>query len=216
MSEMSDARHWNRVYSTKSTNRVGWFTPHLKTSVEWIEALELKPAAAIIDVGGGASTLVDDLLEKGHSDITVLDLSHRALSLTQARLGSRCARVTWIEGDITKTELPRQRYSVWHDRAVFHFLTQPEEKNRYRAALLKSLQPNGFLIIGAFSHEAPPKCSGLPVQRYSAYSLAAFFCPELELTRHHHETHITPSGVEQPYVYCLFQRSGPNDGSGRR
>jgi hypothetical protein len=204
---MSRVQHWNEVYSAKSANKVGWYTPHLNTSLSWIQELGLKPDEAIIDVGGGASTLVDDLLDTDHSDITVLDLSRRALQLSQERLGVLPGSVTWLEGDVTEAKLPFRHYRLWHDRAFFHFLVQAEERQRYKDALLTALQAGGFVVAGTFSPDAPPQCSGLPVQRYTADSLSKVFGEEFNLRRHKYETHMTPSGVEQSYVYCLFQRT---------
>ena len=204
---MGNAAHWNEVYTAKPADQVGWYKPHLDTSLGWIEALDLEPGAAIIDVGGGASTLVDDLLEKGHRDVTVLDLSARALELARERLESRADRVTWLQGDITDTKLPSRKYRLWHDRAVFHFLVEPDDQQKYRKTLLRALRPDACVIIGVFALAAPPQCSGLPVQRYSVETLSAFFGPEFELQRQRHEPHFTPSGIEQAYVYCLFRRT---------
>lgn len=204
---MSDARHWEKVYAEKPADQVGWYAPHLETSLHWIGELGLAPGAPIIDVGGGTSRLVDDLLDAGHRDITVLDLSARAIRLTQKRLGARRDAVTWLHGDITEVELPARHYRLWHDRAAFHFLVRPGERQRYRDALRGALQPDGFFIIGTFAPDAPPQCSGLPVERYSADRLAEFFGSQFEPKRQQNELHVTPSGVEQSYVYCLFQRS---------
>ncbi len=204
---MNNAKHWNEVYTTKPADRVGWYKPHLDTSLDWMRALALDPGAPIIDVGGGASTLVDDLLQAGHRDVTVLDISGRALGLAQARLESRAERVTWLQADITSAKLPAGKYRLWHDRAVFHFLLEPEERQKYREALLRALRPDGFVIIGAFSPDAPPQCSGLPVQRYGDEALSGFFGPEFEPVRHRYEPHFTPSGLEQSYVYCLYRRT---------
>ena len=204
---MSNTRHWDEIYSNKLSDKVGWYTPHLITPLNWIEGLNLDPDEAIIDVGGGASTLVDDLLEKGHKNITILDLSKRAIQLTQKRLGNISSLVTWLQGDVTRLEFPNQYYRLWHDRAVFHFLTEPEIRQRYKDALLEALQIDGFFIIGAFAPEAPPQCSGLPVQRYNSQSLSKLFGNEFELRLSQYESHFTPFGLEQAYVYCLFQRT---------
>ncbi|MDH3377166.1 MAG: class I SAM-dependent methyltransferase [Gammaproteobacteria bacterium] len=203
---MSSAQHWNEVYSAKPADKVGWYTPHLNTSLNWIQELSLEPHEAIIDVGGGASTLVDDLLDGGHSNIIVLDLSKCAIQLTQERLGARFSSVTWMEGDVTEAKLPTQHYRLWHDRAVFHFLVQPKERRRYKDALLKALRIDGFVIVGTFSPDAPPQCSGLPVQRYTADTLSKCFGDKFELRRHQYESHTTPSGIKQSYVFCLYQR----------
>ena len=204
---MSNTRHWDEIYSNKLSDKVGWYTPHLITPLNWIEGLNFEPDEAIIDVGGGASTLVDDLLEKGHKNITILDLSKRAIQLTQERLGNISSLVTWLQGDVTRLEFPNQYYRLWHDRAVFHFLTEPEIRQRYKDALIEALQIDGFFIIGTFAPEAPPQCSGLPVQRYNSQSLSKLFGNEFELRLSQYESHFTPSGLEQAYVYCLFQRT---------
>jgi ubiquinone/menaquinone biosynthesis C-methylase UbiE len=204
---MSGKQHWQQVYSTKSTDQVGWYAPHLTTSVRWITDLGLDPDDPIIDVGGGASTLVDDLLDKGYRDLSVLDLSARALSAVKERLGTRTSRVSWLLGDVTEIELPASHFELWHDRAVFHFLVEPEQQTKYRDKLLQALKPGGHFIIGVFELEAPPQCSGLPVQRYSVEKLNTIFGTEFNLKQHQKEIHQTPSGVEQKYLYCLFQRT---------
>ncbi len=201
---MNQKDRWEQVYSTKPTEKLGWYKPHLQTSLSWIKELGLAMDAPIIDVGGGASTLVDDLLGKGYRSITVLDISKKALSLVKARMGERADLVTWLEGDITSVDLPTHHYELWHDRAVFHFLTAPEQQRKYRDNLLKALRPSGHLIIGTFAPEAPPRCSGLPVQRYSPKQIESALCSEFELKRDHKELHVTPGGIEQMYLYCHF------------
>ncbi len=204
---MSQKDHWEQVYSTRITEKLGWFKPHLQTSLSWIKGLSLTVDAPIIDVGGGASTLVEDLLDAGYRSITVLDISAKALSSVKARTGKKAELVTWLDGDITSVDLPTHYYELWHDRAVFHFLTELEQQRKYRDNLLKALKPGGHLIIGTFAPEAPPKCSGLPVQRYSPEQLENTLGGEFELQRHHKELHITPGGVEQMYLYCYFRRT---------
>ena len=203
---MDRKQHWEQVYSTKPTEGLGWYKPHLKTSLTWIKELNLAADAPIIDVGGGASTLVDDLLDAGYLSITVLDISEKALSSVRARLGKKAELVTWLNGDITSIDLPTQHYELWHDRAAFHFLTEPDQRQRYQDNLLKALRPAGHLIIGAFAPEAPPKCSGLPVQRYSQEQLHETLGEEFELMNHRKEQHVTPGGLEQMYVNCHFRR----------
>ena len=203
----SDVKHWDEIYSTKSSQQVGWYTPHLETSIKWITELNLATEDPVIDVGGGVSTLVDDLLIAGYKELTVLDLSESAISLTRKRLGTLSSSVTWVKGDVTKVELPSQHFKLWHDRAVFHFLIDKEQQKRYKDALLDALKVDGYFIIGTFSLEGPPQCSGLPVQRYTSEILCSTFGKEFQLKRHQHEIHRTPSGVEQAYVYCLFQRT---------
>lgn len=201
---MNRKAHWEDVYESKPAGRVGWYKPHLQTSLEWIRSLGLEPDAPLIDVGGGASTLVDDLLDDGHRSITVLDIAASALERSKTRLGNRANPVTWLVGDATSIELPMNRYELWHDRAVFHFLTGKDEQKSYRDALVAALKPGGYLIIGTFAPEAPPKCSGLPVQRYSKEMLVDTLGEPFDLLRHHKEIHVTPSGVEQMYLYCEF------------
>lgn len=203
---MTQQEHWEKVYLSNRPERVGWYRPHLKTSLKWIQEQSLDKDAGIIDVGGGASTLVDDLLADGYRSITVLDLSQAALALTKQRLGARAVLVTWLAGDITSIDLPPSHYELWHDRAVFHFLTEPEQRQRYLANLLKALKPGGHVIIGAFALEAPPKCSGLPVERYSAETLERLFGSDFILKSSEKELHITPGGMKQMYLYCHFQR----------
>lgn len=204
---MNKVDHWEKIYATRNSKNVGWFAPHLETSMKWITGLELAEQDPIIDVGGGASTLVDDLLASGHENLTLLDLSQSAIQLAKQRLGKLSASVTWLHGDITIIGLLPQHYTLWHDRAVFHFLIEPEIQQRYKDALLHALKKGGFFIIGTFTSGAPSQCSGLPVQRYTLESLDHTFGKEFELIRYQNEIHKTPSGIEQTYVYCLFQRA---------
>src|SRR3546814_229390 len=157
----------------------------------------------IIDVGGGASTLVDDLLVKGHTSLTVLDLSGAALAASQARLGERAQAVAWMVGDITKVELPALAYDLWHDRAVFHFLTAPQERQAYVRTMLHALRPGGFAIIATFADDGPQQCSGLPVTRYSPDELHAQFGDAFTMLRQERQAHHTPFGTVQQFVFCL-------------
>lgn len=206
---MNQKDHWEHVYASRPADRLGWYEPHLRTSLAWIAALGLADAAPIIDVGGGAATLADDLFAAGHRAITVLDISAQALSLARARLGDTASLLTWVEGDITAVSLPAHHYDLWHDRAVFHFLTTTEAQRRYREQALQAVRPGGHLIIGAFAEEAPPACSGLPVQRYDHTRLASALGGGFELQRRHKGLHVTPGGIEQMYLYCLFRRTSP-------
>lgn len=169
--------------------------------------MSLPKDARIIDVGGGASTLVDDLLNEGYQQVAVLDLSQAALSVVRTRLGWDAARVMWLEGDITSIELPTNFFDLWHDRAVLHFLTEPDGRRKYLDCLRKALKPGGRAIIGTFSPEAPPRCSGLPVERYTIKAMQELLDREFTLERHHKELHITPGGTEQMYLYCQWQRA---------
>ncbi len=163
--------HWEQVYKTRPSDRVGWYKSHLQTSLDWIKELGLTMDSPIIDVGGGASNLVDDLLEYGYKTISVLDISEEALSLVKERLGNNKDLVTWLTGDVTTFDFQQNYYELWHDRAVFHFLTTHDQQQKYRASLIKGLRSGGHLIIGTFALEAPPMCSGLPIQRYSVEQL---------------------------------------------
>ena len=212
---MDNRDHWERVYATGPIDRLGWYETHLQISLNWIKDLCLHADAPLIDVGGGASTLVDDLLHEGYCAITVLDISGKALDVVKARLGNKADLVTWLEGDITTITLPERYYALWHDRAVFHFLTAPGQQHAYRDRLLHALMPGGHVIMGTFAPEAPPTCSGLPVQRYSPQQLESILGVEFELLRHHKVLHVTPGSVEQMYLYCRFQRSVSRDDASR-
>lgn len=202
---MNRKTHWEHLYSTKGQEKVGWYKPHLRMSLELIYQTGVNKEAKIIDIGGGASTLVDDLLDYGFNHITVLDLSSTALTLTRLRLGEQAKDVEWIEGDITRVSLPESYYDVWHDRAVFHFLISPMDRKKYVEIMRRSLKPRAHIIIATFSPEAPPQCSGLNVSRYSHEQLHAELGEELELKEYREELHITPGGVKQQYIYCYFQ-----------
>ena len=204
---MDRKSHWEQVYATRMAEKLGWYKPRLDTSLSWLAELNLGRSASIIDVGGGASTLVDDLVDAGYESITVLDVAEEALAASKKRLGRQSEMVMWLSGDITDYSLPPNRFALWHDRAMLHFLVDAEQRDAYHANLMQSLQPGGHVIIGVFAPEAPEKCSGLPVRRYDADSLARFLGDAFELLRQHKEMHVTPGGVEQMYVYCLFRRS---------
>ncbi len=199
---MQSKDHWEKVYSTKATNAVSWFQPHADFSVGLINATGVSREAAIIDVGGGASTLVDDLLTIGYTHLTVLDLSAAALAAARVRLGSMAANVRWIEADITQANLPVHQFDIWHDRAVFHFLTTPEERAAYVQAVFHSVKPGGHVIVATFAEDGPNQCSGLPVMRYRADELHAEFGASFSLLSHEKEAHHTPSGTVQQFVYC--------------
>ena len=206
---MDRKEHWERVYSTKQVAQVSWYAPHLERSVAMIQSVA-DTSAAIIDVGGGASTLVDDLLALGYAKLTVLDVSNTALAVAKKRLGARTAMVQWIASDVTHLDLPRQAYDVWHDRTVFHFLTKPADRSAYVRVATESLKLGGHAILATFSLEGPTRCSGLDVVRYSAENLSRELGPAFALQEEAHESHRTPSGAEQKLLYCLFERiQGP-------
>ena len=195
--------HWEKVYGTKPPDQVSWFRPHLETSVALIQRVtQGDPAAAIIDVGGGASTLVDDLLASGHRAITVLDISEAALQVARTRLGTTGAGVRWLRSDATQVSLPMHSFDVWHDRAVFHFLTKPEDRRAYVRNVASAVRPGGHVIVSTFGPEGPDKCSGLQVERYDAESLHREFGARFRLVESSKELHDTPFGTTQQFVYC--------------
>ncbi|MBZ0117408.1 MAG: class I SAM-dependent methyltransferase [Sandaracinaceae bacterium] len=200
-------RHWQGVYEERAADQVSWFQDTPDSSLALIEHTGVGREAAILDVGGGASRLVDHLLERGFKDVTVLDVAAPALERGRERLGGRAEDVEWIAIDITQASLER-RYDIWHDRAVFHFLTDPAERARYRRAMLEALRPGGHLIVATFALDGPERCSGLPVVRYSPETLAAELGPEVELHETWDEDHVTPSGKVQRFVFCRFVRRG--------
>lgn len=195
--------HWDSVYRTRAHENLSWYLPHLERSIDIIARVAPDPAAAIIDVGGGESTLVDDLLAKGYRDITVLDVSMTAVRFSWERVGPLASHVTWTVADITKVALPSQRYDVWHDRAVFHFLTTPEARNAYVERVAGSMKVGGYVVVATFGPQGPTKCSGLDVVRYDADSLHAQFGRHFRLMESTTEIHYTPFGTNQQFLYCL-------------
>lgn len=203
---MASKDHWEKVYTTKATDAVSWFQPHAELSLDLIKATGAGTQAAVIDVGGGASTLVDDLLAEGYSDLTVLDLSGAALEAARSRLGTSAHKVCWLEDDITRVALPHKRYDIWHDRAVFHFLTTQKERDAYVRTVYYSVKPGGHVIISTFAEDGPEQCSGLPVMRYNADDLHDEFGDAFRLVKHQKEAHQTPGGKVQQFVYCYCRR----------
>ena len=203
---MQSKEHWEQVYTTKGANSVSWFQEHAQQSLQLIRQTGVQKDAGIIDVGGGASTLVDDLLADGYSNVAVLDLSEAALAAAKQRLGGRAQQVSWLVGDITQVNLPRHAYAVWHDRAVFHFLTTAEEREAYVRAVLRAVRPGGHVIVATFAEDGPERCSGLPVVRYSADGLHAQFGAPFTLLRHEREEHHTPAGTVQKFIYCMCRK----------
>lgn len=199
---MKEQEHWEKVYTTKSADNVSWFQEHATRSLEIIRSIHPNPDARIIDVGGGASTLVDDLIADGFEHISVLDLSASALDVPRKRLGTKGRQVEWIAGDIRNVELPQQTYDIWHDRAVFHFLTDPADRLAYVQQVMKAVKPGGHVIVATFAPDGPEQCSGLPVARYSHAQLHGEFGPAFELLEHASEEHETPWGSLQHFVYC--------------
>ncbi|MFS8148788.1 class I SAM-dependent methyltransferase [Rhizobium sp. BR 249] len=204
---MTDAKreHWDEVYRTKAADSVSWYQPTPEPSLRALDDLHLPATAALIDVGGGASSLVDRLVERGWSDLTVLDIAAPALDVAKARLRGEAAQVAWMVADVTVWR-PERCYDVWHDRAVFHFLTEPEQRLAYRRALEAGTAPGGVVIVATFAPDGPERCSGLPVQRYDAAALAAEFGPAFALEREWREEHTTPGGGRQSFQWCVFRR----------
>ncbi|MDI1322765.1 MAG: class I SAM-dependent methyltransferase [Algoriphagus sp.] len=198
-------KHWENVYETKDTTRVGWFQQKPIVSLNFFEYLEIPKSAKILDAGGGDSLLVDYLLEMGYQNITVLDISAAAIHNAQIRLGSLADEVQWIVDDLSKCQLD-EKYDVWHDRAAFHFLRESEELQHYLNLVRRAVKSGGFLIIGTFSKTGPTNCSGLPVTQYSTEELIDFFSNYFEPIKCLNSDHITPGGVEQNYSFCAFRR----------
>ena len=203
---MQPKQHWENVYTTKAADAVSWFQPHAALSLDLIKSSGAGKEAGIIDVGGGASTLVDDLVAEGYTDLTVLDLSRAALDAARKRLGAKESLVRWIEADITTVDLPAKRYDIWHDRAVFHFLTTPEQREAYVQTVFRSVKPGGHVIVAAFAEDGPLQCSGLPVMRYRPDELHGEFGEAFTLLKHTKEAHQTPAGKVQQFVYCYCRR----------
>ena len=208
---MTDLKsHWEKVYKIKKPTEVSWFQPHLAQSLEMILRMGLDCSAEVIDVGGGASTLVDDLLSRGYKHMTVLDISQEALNASKHRLGVQMKNVTWIEGDITKLDLPQNHYDLWHDRAVFHFLTRADDRYRYVDMLNKTLKTGGHVIMATFGPQGPTHCGGLDVARYSPEGLLAELGQNFRLVESLEEDHKTSGGTLQKFNYCHFIRGSSN------
>ena len=204
---MNKKTHWETVYQTKSDQQISWYREHLDNSLQMILDTKVEKDAAIIDVGGGSSTLADDLLSSGFADISVLDISAAAMKKSQGRLGS-CARlIEWIEADITEVSLPKNHYDVWHDRAVFHFLTDAKDRKKYVKLVMNSLRPGGHIIVASFGENGPLKCSGLDVVRYSSETMHNEFGDEFKLIKSFNETHKTPFATTQEFIYCYCRKN---------
>jgi len=206
MSSMERHAHWEKVYQAKGENEVSWFQESPTISLELIRATGVGTNASIIDVGGGASRLIDALLNEGFTAITVLDLSEKALETSQIRLGKQsAANVKWIAADVTKWE-PPQTYDVWHDRAAFHFLTDPADRAAYADRVLRAVRPSGSVIIGTFALDGPERCSGLPVVRYNSAAIGEILGPAFDLLETRADAHKTPMGTIQRFQFGRFRR----------
>lgn len=200
---MNEATHWDKIYREKAPDGVSWYRAHLETSLALIQKAAPDLAASIIDVGGGESTLVDDLLSAGYRNVTVLDISQTAIDVTRKRLGAQASSVSWIACDITKANLSGRSFDVWHDRAVFHFLTSPEQRIAYVHQVAQTVKRGGHVLVSTFGPEGPQKCSGLDVVRYDSESLHAEFGVHFQLLESFKELHKTPFGTTQQFLYCL-------------
>lgn len=205
---MSDDRqsHWDSVYSTHPASQVSWFQNSPVTSLEMIAASEVALAGSVLDIGGGASLLVDRLLDKGFQRISVLDVSGQALAATKARLGPRAEMVDWLVKDVTCWSPAKDAFDLWHDRAVFHFLVGEADRKAYVRALTHGVRRGGHTVLATFALSGPDRCCGLPVQRYSAETLQGAVGAGFHLVEARTETHLTPSGVTQDFVWGLFRK----------
>lgn len=199
---MNIEAHWESVFTSKAADAVSWYRPHLETSLDLIERRTPGRSAAIVDVGAGESTLVDDLLARGYQEITILDVSKTAIETTRKRLGTAGDQVHWIAGDVTQDILPAGSFDVWHDRAVFHFLVDPRQRMMYVSSVLNAVKPGGHVIVSTFGPEGPVKCSGLDVIRYNAEALHGEFGRRFRIEESLQELHHTPWGTAQQFVYC--------------
>lgn len=204
----STREHWEGVYRSRSPEQVSWYQRRPGTSLELIERAALHAPPGIIDVGGGASTLVDSLLEAGYGPLAVLDVSGSALGYSRRRLQAKARQVTWYESDIAGFE-PSVRYGIWHDRAVFHFLVEETGRNEYVRCLEQTVAPGGWVIIAGFAPDGPERCSGLPVRRVDTALLQQHLGPAFQLQETRREIHVTPAGSEQRFLYAMFNRIGP-------
>lgn len=205
---MSNQDHWNHIYTTRSSRDVSWYAPHLGRSLEFIAHAAAGTDAAIIDIGAGASTLADDLLDRGYRRLSLLDISEAALAVARTRLAADGDHLHWLVGDITTVSLPAQAYDVWHDRAAFHFLREAQQREAYVDQLRRALRPGGQAVIATFADDGPERCSGLPVVRYGPEALAAVLGPAFVLEETAFEDHHVPSGAVQKFLYCRFRYDG--------
>jgi cyclopropane fatty-acyl-phospholipid synthase-like methyltransferase len=205
MNQINSKTYWENIYETKDTSQVGWFQPQPQLSMSLIAELSLGKNSKVIDIGGGDSSLIDHLLENKYRNLTVLDISAKAMEKATQRLGEKSTGVEWIVSDIRDFE-PANKYDLWHDRAAFHFLIEDEDIEKYLTITKKSIREGGFMIIGTFSDKGPNTCSGLPVKQYSLEELENLFSPSFEIITRFNTDHITPSGQPQNYSFCVFRK----------
>jgi len=208
---MNLKEHWESIYRSKRPTEVSWYQEEAALSLRLIQQVVPSRDGAIIDVGGGASVLVSQLSAAGYSNLTVLDLSGNAIAYARASLGPQGERIRWIEADILNAELPYGGFAFWHDRAVFHFLTHPSERERYVAQVIHAVPPGGHVLVAGFAEDGPARCSGLPVMRYSPTALHQEFGDGFSFLRAEREEHHTPAGAVQAFTYCLCKRTGGRD-----
>ena len=206
VNQLKSKTHWDEVYATKAVDTVSWFETHASDSLRFLQKTGVDLTAAIVDIGGGASTFVDDLLAQGYQNVTVLDIAEQALLASKTRLGARAIQVSWLVCVITKAEFEKHNIDVWHDRAVFHFLTSADDRKAYINNMLHALKPNGHAIIATFAEDGPLKCSGLEIVRYSASSLQAELGESFALMASEKVSHHTPGGNVQQFNYCYFRK----------
>ena len=207
----NDRQHWDALYRRKAPTELSWYQPESVVSLHLIRQSATDLDGPIIDAGGGASTLVDGLLDAGYRAITVLDLAPAALAVSRARLGGRAANVAWVAADVLSPPLARGSLSVWHDRAVFHFLTDPADRLQYVAQVRHAVRPGGHVIVASFAADGPTRCSGLDVVRYTPDAMHAEFGTGFRLVQSLRENHHTPTGATQAFVYCLCRVDGSRD-----
>ena len=200
---MDNKEYWEKVYDTKAPDAVSWYAPHLETSLNLIHQATSNKDSAIIDIGGGEATLVDDLIVRGYRDISVLDISQKAIDVARSRIGKPADKVRWYCTDITKATLPQNYFDVWHDRAVFHFLTQEVDRKKYVDQVMRTVKHGGYVIMSTFGPEGPEKCSGLDVVRYDPEHLHGQFGKSFKMINSSTEIHKTPMGTTQQFLYCF-------------
>lgn len=205
--EINRQTHWNHIYATKPADEVSWYQGKPEKSLQLIHRfMPVEKHPSVIDIGGGASTLVDHLWAEGYGSLTVLDIAETALAKSKERLGHAARKISWVVGDVTTMDLPINAYDLWHDRAVFHFLVQPEEQTKYVQLVNQALKPGGILVIATFAPNGPEKCSGLPVNRYDCAGLWNILGQNFELLLSDREIHQTPFHTQQAFSYCVFQK----------
>lgn len=203
---MGTREHWNEVYLTKDSTEMSWYEEHLQLSLQLIKETGKNTSSQIIDIGSGTSTLVDDLMLRGYQNIDLLDISEAAINVAQQRLGPRANAVHWLKADVTEIQLPQSHYDIWHDRAVFHFLTHANDRQKYIETVQSSVKAGGNIILATFALDGPSVCSGLKTVRYDADSLQNELGDNFDLLNSVSESHQTPFGTEQKFIYCCFRK----------